>query len=268
MTSLPLPLRPASSSSFIARLRDASPLMWWTSLAFLAAFALCIVLAQADPRLFNGISTWVKPAKFFLSLAVHMLTLSFGLALLPASVRDGWTGRAVVGTMVSMSVFEMAYIAGRAALAEASHFNTGSAFAELAYTLMGAGAAAMMVVTILLGVQLLRHGRPGTLTLAAGWGFILTGLLTLIVGFTLGAQGSHWIGGDQTDATGLPVLGWSTTGGDLRAAHFAATHLIQALLLAGLLGNRRLVYLAAAVGVALTAGLYVQALMGLPVIAL
>lgn len=267
MTSLPLTLR-ATSASLVTRLREASPLMWWTSLAFLAAFAVCLVLAQIDSRLFNGISTWVKPAKFFLSLAAHMLTLCFGLALLPKSIRDGWTGRAVAGTMVSMGLFEMVFIAGRAARAEASHFNNGSAFAELAYSLMGAGAAAMMVVTILLGVQLLRHGKPGTMTLSLGLGFMLTGLLTLLVGFTLSGMGSHWIGGDQTDATGLPLVGWSTTGGDLRVAHFAATHIAQAMLLAGLVLNRPAILIAAAAGVAGTLALYAQALMGLPFIAL
>ena len=266
MTSLSIN-RTASSSAY-GRVRDASGLLWWTALAFLAAFVVCALLSVIDPRQLNGISTWAKPAKFFLSLAIHMLTLGFGLALLPRPIRQGWTGRTVTLTMATMAILEMAYIAGRAARAEASHFNTGSAFAELAYSLMGAGAAAMMLVTILLGVQVLRHGRPGTLTLATGWAFILSGVLTLLVGFTLGGMGSHWIGGDQTDATGLPLLGWSTTGGDLRTAHFAATHLTQVLPLAAFAGSRRIVVLAAAAGVAVTLALYLQALAGRPLIAL
>ena len=74
---------------------------------------------------------------------------------------------------------------------------------------------------------------------ATGWSFIAAAILTLIVGFTLGGMGSHWIGGDQTDATGLPLFGWSTTGGDLRAAHFAGLHLMQVLPFAALFGSRR-----------------------------
>ncbi len=60
---------------------------------FLIGFAVCLVLAAIDPRLFNGVSVWIKPAKFFLSLAVHMLTVMFGLMLLPEARRMGLIAR-------------------------------------------------------------------------------------------------------------------------------------------------------------------------------
>ncbi len=93
-------------------------------------------------------------------------------------------------------------------------------------------------------------------------------MLTLVVGFTLGGMGSHWIGGDQTDATGLPILGWSTTGGDLRAAHFLGLHLAQALPVAALAGRPALVWGAALGGIILTAFAYGLALAGIPLISL
>jgi hypothetical protein len=49
---------------------------------------------------------------------------------------------------------------------------------------------------------------------------------------------SHFIGGDGTDASGLPFVGWSTTGGDLRIAHFFGLHAMQAMLVMGLLTAR------------------------------
>lgn len=248
-------------------LRTASPLLWWTSLAFLALFAMCAALALVDPRLFNGISVWVKPAKFYLSMAVHMLTLSFGIMLLPERATISWTVTGVTVTMASMAILEMAYITFRASRAEPSHFNTSSELSGLLYSLMGAGAAAMMVVTAILGVQILRHGPRSMLTLGTGSSFILAAFLTLIIGFTLGGMGSHWIGGDRTDATGLPIFGWSTTGGDLRVAHFAGLHLMQVLPAVALSGSRKLLVAAGLGGIMLTIAAYAQALMGLPLIA-
>ena len=79
------------------------------------------------------------------------------------------------------------------------------------------------------------------------------------------------MGGVRTDATGLPIFGWSTTGGDLRVPHFFDTHLLQLLPLVGWIADRnrwkepqRWVWLAliAAVLVVLATGW--QALKGRP----
>jgi hypothetical protein len=53
----------------------------------------------------------------------------------------------------------------------------------------------------------------------------------------MSSHGSHFIGGDATGATGLPFLGWSTTGGDLRIAHFVGLHALQAMLVAGVIAS-------------------------------
>ncbi len=34
----------------------------------------------------------------------------------------------------------------------------------------------------------------------------------------------HWVGGVASDAAGLPVVGWSRSGGDLRVVHFLGIH--------------------------------------------
>ena len=76
------------ASGFPTRIRQASPLLWRSSLVFLAAFVLCLVLQAVDGRQFNGISVWIKPAKFFLSVALQMLTLAWGISLLPEPTVD------------------------------------------------------------------------------------------------------------------------------------------------------------------------------------
>ena len=92
MTSITL--QPSRAGISLDTLRQASPLLWRTSIVFLALFAVAAILSQIDPRLFNGISVWIKPAKFFLSLAIHMLTVSWALMLLPDTVRARAPSRA------------------------------------------------------------------------------------------------------------------------------------------------------------------------------
>jgi hypothetical protein len=210
---------------------------------------------------------WIKPGKFFLSLALHMLTLAWGISLLPQATRSGWTMRVATVYMTAASCGEMIYIAGRAALGQASHFNTGTPLTSLLYTLMGIGALGMLVVTAVIGTLILMKAPPSLMTRAAGAGFILAAVLTFITAGTLGGMGSHWIGGDQTDATGLPLLGWSTTGGDLRVSHFVSLHLMQVIPLAALSGRGLVVLAAAIAGIAATAATYAQALMGYPLVA-
>ena len=83
----------------------------------------------------------------------------------------------------------------------------------------------------------------------------------------------RWIGGSLTHADALPLVGWSTTGGDLRVTHFFATHLVQALPLLGLLADRfapafaRMIVLVGLVaGLVLIGTTFLQALSGQPFI--
>ena len=129
---------------------------------------------------------------------------------------------------VAAAVFELAYMLYQAALGEASHFNLSTPFNAHMYKLMGLGAVTLTVVTAYLGWRIRKAGTT-PMHFAAGWSFIVSAVATtLVAGYLAQGQG-HWIGGDQTDATGLPFFHWSTTGGDLRVAHFAALHLMQAV---------------------------------------
>ena len=248
-------------------LRRASPFTWRTAQAFLALFAVCVVLALLDPRLINGITVWAKPAKFYLSLSLHLATVTAALLLLPEKVMRGWQTVAACGVIVAMSVFETLYISFRAARAEASHFNP-TPLGDLFYTMMGVGAVLIMVATAVVGLQVLRHG-PGTLlSRAVGWSFIFSAVLTIWVGLTLGGMGSHRIGGDMTDATGLPLFGWSTTGGDLRVSHFFSLHIVQIAPFIALFGNRNLMWAAMAGVIGVAVATYFQALAGIPFIPL
>lgn len=259
----------------VSRLGSAgSPLLWRTAIAFLALFVLLYAGTFIDARLINGVSVWEKPAKFFLSLSLQLATLAWGLALLPAHERQAPAIRIANLILVAVAIGELTYITFRASRGEASHFNQTTMVAMVLYMLMGVGAVTLAGLTSFLGWRILRRAPPSPLAFATGLGFMLAGLLATLSGWYLSSRTGHWVGGDQTDATGLPFFHWSTTGGDLRVAHFFGLHIMQALPVLGFLFRdfpplqaRGLIALGAVIWMGLTALTFFQALAGKPFIA-
>lgn len=239
-----------------------------------------LVALGIDGRTLNGISVWSKPLKFQTSLALMLATLLLLLPSIDAKTRAGLGVRLAALTAAVTATAEIIYITLQAARGRASHFNTETAFEAHAYTIMGAGAALLVLSSLVVGVYLLRRPATGAskgLQLGGGWGLILGSVLTLLTAFVLGsgqiAGPGHWVGGVRTDIGGLPLFGWSRTGGDLRVPHFFATHIMQALPLAGLLLHRfapthvRAGLIAAALlSVAVVGGTFLQAVAGRPFI--
>ncbi len=248
-------------------------------LAMLALLPLFLAGLALDPRTLDDAPIWLKPAKFALSLGVYLLTLAWFMGDLPEAARRGRAAATIRIVAIGASAFEMAYIALQAARGLASHYNIGDPFHAAMYSLMGVAAVALTAMSPLLGALLARH-RPAHLAPAFLWSIVLGLVLTFVLGAGSGAVlstgGGHWIGGERTDANGLPLLGWSRTGGDLRAAHFLGMHAMHVLPVIGLLAARLLparasiAALVAAAGVycALTGAVFWQALRGVPLVGL
>ena len=254
--------------------RDGARAFWVLTAASAALLALSGLGLATDPRLIDGVPVWMKPAKFALSFTLLFATMALVAERLSPAVRQG---RALAALGILMAVnygAEMAYMIWRAARAEHSHFNLSTPFAETAYTLMGVSAVLLIAGVAWQGVMAWRdraaelgpQTRAGIL-----WGFGLTFALTFVVAGYLGGNGGHHVGTPVTGAA-LPLFGWSMEVGDLRPAHFASIHAMQALPLLGLWLDRRAVEaprpmrLAAAGWTALTFALFAQALMGLPLV--
>lgn len=264
----------ADQPSFIA---------WQSALLMLVLLPASLLLLQTDPRLLNGISVWVKPIKFEVSLALHFATLALLVQLVAPADRGRSFLRMAFLASALAGLFEVGYIALQAARGRASHFNDGTTAEFILYQVMGVGAVVLVATAFYLGVRILkapRAGRGAGLQLGAGLGLTLGALATLITAGILGsgqipeAMGlppGHWIGGTRSDAAGLPLVGWSTDGGDLRVPHFFATHLMQALPVLGWLADRlapavagRIVWSGAAFQLALIVGTFIQAVLGQP----
>jgi hypothetical protein len=266
----------------IAPHRPALSSRLWTDAPTFTALAMCITLAMVpmiaalglDPRQFQGESVWIKPLKFHLALVIYLLTLAFFARYMPATTRNGrvWRGfSAVVATTV---LAELLWIGGAASLGTASHFNTSTPAMAMIYSLMGAAAVTLTAGALVVGLSIWRNPSTGlhpALKLSIVLGLVLTFVLTIVTaGYMAGTTGHH-VGTPVTGAR-LAVMGWSREVGDLRVAHFIATHALHALPVAGWLASRWLppaqaiaaVIAAALAYVSLTGLVFAQAIAGAP----
>lgn len=247
--------------------------------AFSAALLLLALLwASGEPRLVDGEPAWIKPAKFALAFVATFGTLALAQSRLSAPWAGGWLLASTGAVMGAAFAGEMAYLVVQAARGEASHYNTSTPFNARMYQLMGVGAVLLTLGIGLVGVAVLRDREARlspALRRAVGLSFVVTTPLVLVTAGWLSAQGGPHVGLHPTGGATVPGLGWSLATGDLRPAHFLALHAMQAIPLWVMardrLGGR--VAPAEVLGVtalwaALTAAVFVKALMGLPLVRL
>lgn len=264
MTLDTIPLRETRLLKFFRSADEGSRTLTINAGVMLLCFAICAVLQLVDQRELNGANVWIKPGKFFFSMVVHCLTTAWALSLLQPAQRATRVIRWSVWTILITAWAELIYIAWRASQGEASHFNLSTPLSSALYSVMGAFAVLLVVAPAVIGFKIWQNKRGNLWAEAIALGFGLGAVLAVVVGMTLGGNSSHWIGGDLTDATGLPIFKWSTTGGDLRVAHFIGLHAMQVVPFVALSGKRSVVWGAALVVTVLTTLTYVQALSGIP----
>lgn len=253
-------------------------------MALLLALALPCALAWGlDERTLLGVSVWSKPLKFAAALSLQLATLVWLLDHLPQPLRRAPWVRATMLVGVLAMLVELFYIVLQAARGRPSHFNNQTALESFLYVgVMGTGAVLIVASAFVFGWLFWRRADPAMpagLRRGAAWGLMLGSAATLVVTIPLSAgfvDGlGHWVGGVRDDAGGLPLTGWSRTGGDLRVPHFFATHLVQLLPAVGWLADRvgtprpaRWVDAAALVGLGWVVWTLVQALRAQPFIGL
>lgn len=189
----------------------------------------------ADPRVITGAPVWLKPAKFALSMTIYSFTFLWLLRFVQG--RPRLVRLASWATML-MLVVEMIVIVGQAARGATSHYNTATSLDSFLWSLMGIGIMVVWLMNALAAGLLLRQRLPDA---AFAWSLRLALLLSLVgmaVAMPMVSGAAHSVGVPD-GGPGLPVVGWSTIGGDLRPAHFLGLHAMQALPLAGWLIARR-----------------------------
>ncbi len=261
-------------------IRDTAPSQFVTlTIVALVLGALSGLWSLVDPRTIEGVPVWMKPFKFSLSFAVLFATIALVETRLSSPVRHGWTLRITGWVMAAAFLSEMTYMMYQGGRAEASHFNLSTPFSEFMYTVvMAAGAVALVVGVAVIG-RLVKRDAEADMSLVlreAIWlGFVLTFVLTMVVAGYMSAGSTRFVGVHPEGAPTLPLLGWSGVTGDLRPAHFASLHAMQALPLfalwlcrGGQIGSVRTIRIASMAYAVVTIAIFGQALMGLPLIPL
>ncbi|WBB53208.1 hypothetical protein [Verrucosispora sp. WMMD573] len=219
------------------------PLMVFVS-AMAVLAVVCAVGIVADQRVLTGVPIWLKPFKFAVSFVLYGGTLVWLLSLLRRRSRVAeWA----VTVVVAMGVVEMVIIVGQVLRGTTSHYNETSAVNAALWQLMGAAIMVLFVAHVVIGVAVLRQpiaDRAVRYAIGLGLGLAALGML-VAVPMTLsdqapmveGVAGAHSVGVPD-GGPGLPLVGWSTTGGDLRIGHFVGLHGMQVLPILALLLSR------------------------------
>lgn len=217
------------------------PMLWFTALCAALAVVALIGLA-VDDRTLLGAPIWAKPLKFAISGAAYGLTWSWLCTLIDHRQR---TVRRASLTIVILLTAELAIITYQAARTRRSHFNFETIPDAILYEIMAVSIVAVWCGALALTVLVVRsHIQDRSLKLTVAIGAVLSligvglgALMTLPTGtqletLTTGGTtlGAHTVGAPD-GGPGLPLLGWSTTAGDLRIPHFVGMHALQALLL-------------------------------------
>lgn len=263
---------PGPGRWLFARGGQALQRLWQTDRR-LTAFTLLMGLLMVptglgialDERTLRDVNIWIKPLKFQISMVVLALTLLVLARPLPAAVRAGRSWRALVWTVIATGGFEVVYITCQAAWGQASHYNVGDPVHAALYSLMGVAAVVLTASQPWLAELLRRHAPRDP---SAAWRHAVG--LGLWLAFVLGVGVGGLLGGMQpAGGPGVPLLGWSLTGPDLRPAHFVGLHVAQALPLLALAVSRwparagvAAIWLAGALSSALCVALVLRALAG------
>lgn len=210
--------------------------------AAMAALAVVSALGLLlDDRLLAGEPIWAKPFKFAVSFIAYCLSLAWMLSLLPRRGRAGRRAASWAGTVVAVaSAAEMALIATQAVRGRRSHFNVATPFDSAVYSAMGVLAmviwgGTLVVAVLLFRVRLADRATAWTIRLSTVLALVGAGFGILMTQPAPGQQrgvsdvvGAHSVGAPD-GGPGIPLLGWSTTGGDLRIPHFVGMHALQLL---------------------------------------
>lgn len=199
----------------------------WIIAALTVACAIGLLI---DTRLVLGVNPWLKPLRFCVSLIIYLVTMHAVFRLVPVRGASFYAAIFSAAALIEVLLISMQSLRG-----VASHHNVSTPFDSAVYSTMGVVIAinTLAVAALLVQTALENFSVPPLLLRAIQFGLVFF-LVGSAIGIVMSFRGAHAVGAPDA-GPGLPVAGWSTQGGDLRAAHFLGLHGLQLMLLAGIL---------------------------------
>lgn len=237
------------------RTRTWHRLSYRSAQAFAVITVLCVAALLIDQRTLNGAPLWAKPFKFAVSGSLYFFTWSWLVSLLPRFKR---TANWLTNALVVIFAGEYVLIVFQAARVRASHFNNETPLDNTLFQIMGGMIAALWLINFALTVAVMFTKIPDRATAWAARIGAVIGMAGISLAIPMSGPtpdqeaalhatgtsamvGAHTVGLPD-GGPGLPILGWSTVGGDLRIPHFIGLHGLQVLpllaLALGLLATR------------------------------
>src|SRR5262245_49737365 len=189
-----------------------------------------LVLSPFDTVQVGGRYRLIKPLNFTMSMVMYLATVVILLDYLRASM---WWKKVISWGISICILTAITCITMQAARGTTSHFNNSTPFdftVSLLMDIVDPLNAVFVLVLLIFALQSKYNvSRP------TQWGIVF-GILVFLAGSAVGglmvAHGQSGVG-VAPGGPGLPLLNWSTKGGDLRVAHFVGIHALQILPIAG-----------------------------------
>jgi len=217
------------------RRNNTTNVLVWTIYLQLTLMAVLLILLPFDTVQVGGRYSLIKPLNFSMSMAMYLATVVILLDYLRASM---WWKK-VISWGVSICILTaITCITMQAMRGTTSHFNNSTPFDSTVSSLMDIvdplNSAFVLVLLIFALQSRYNVSRSSQLGIVFG---ILVFLAGSVIGGVMVAHGQSVVG-VAPGGPGLPVVNWSTTGGDFRVAHFLGIHALQILPIAGWLVDR------------------------------
>jgi hypothetical protein len=251
--------------NFFLQLKHRNKILWWFGIACWFCTLGCFILMCFSSTQVLGINAFIKPSKFFISVAI----LSWSFAWLLYYLEKQRAVKIFSWATVVLMGFELFVITMQAAKGKRSHFNTTTPTDAMLFLLMGIAITIFTVWAAYMGWLFFRQ-KTFNISKSYLWGIRL-GITLFVVyafmGFVMVNHLSHTVGAPE-GGPGLPYVNWSKGYGDLRVAHFFGMHALQLIPFIGwLLNNNKNIikYIAIIYFIGVTL-LLMEALMGKPLI--
>ncbi|GLR16527.1 hypothetical protein [Portibacter lacus] len=216
--------------------KSSSPILYWFAMFILLLAGLSFVGLFTDDRVVQGISVWLKPLKFTISTVIYMMTVGFLINFYPYSNRKK---KIINGIVAWTLLLEMIIIPLQGFRGVQSHYNQNTLFDGVLFGCMGIfiGINVILMMIFIVDTVRLKLNTEKSVQWAIflGWAVVLLGSW---VGGQMISQMAHNVGVADGGA-GIPILNWSTKGGDLRIAHFFGLHGIQIIPLFALWASKK-----------------------------